>query len=174
MHETFPFPEPTSLTHTHLPWKHGCPLVSVGYWFQDPDTEVHGFSCPFYKRRQSAPYLWTPHTPLDLLSGWLNTRMCLEDVELLLLLLLFSCSPVWLFETRWTIACQAPRSMGFPRQEHWSGLSFPSPGDLPKPEINASPALADGFFTIEGLGKPYDCILSPEGDSLVSVFTVRT
>ena len=37
--------------------------------------------------------------------------------------------------TPWMVACQAPLSMGFPRQEHWSGLSFPSPEDLPNPEI---------------------------------------
>jgi len=46
--------------------------------------------------------------------------------------------------------------MGFPRQEYWSGLPFPSPGDLPYPEIEAtSPALAGGFFTAEPPGKPY-------------------
>ena len=45
--------------------------------------------------------------------------------------------------------------MGFPRQEYWSGLPFPSPGDLPNPGIEpASPAVADGFFTTEPLGKP--------------------
>ena len=38
---------------------------------------------------------------------------------------------VWVFATLWTVACQAPLSMGFSRQEHWSGLPFPSPGDLP-------------------------------------------
>ena len=37
--------------------------------------------------------------------------------------------------TPWTVACQAPLSMGFPRQEYGSGLPFPSPGDLPNPEI---------------------------------------
>ena len=42
-------------------------------------------------------------------------------------------SPVWLFQTPWTVACQAPPSMGFPRQESWSGLPSPSPGDLPDP-----------------------------------------
>ena len=48
----------------------------------------------------------------------------------------------------WTVACQAPLSMGFPRQEYWSGLSFPSPGDLPDPGMESvSPALAGGFFT---------------------------
>ena len=48
-------------------------------------------------------------------------------------------------------ACQAPLSMGFPRQEYWSGLPFPSPEDLPDPRIEPtsleSPALADRFFT---------------------------
>ena len=60
-------------------------------------------------------------------------------------------SHVQLFETAWNIACQAPLSMEFPRQEYWSKLSFPSPGDLPQPGIEpaslASPALASGFFT---------------------------
>ena len=45
--------------------------------------------------------------------------------------------------------------MGFPRQEYWSGLPFPSPGDLPDPGMElASPALAGGFFTTEPPGKP--------------------
>ena len=44
-------------------------------------------------------------------------------------------SRVWLFATSWSVACQAPLSMGFSRQEHWSGLPFPSPGDLPDPRI---------------------------------------
>ena len=44
--------------------------------------------------------------------------------------------------TPWTVACQAPLSMGFSRQDYWSGLPFPSPGDLPNPEIEpGSPAL---------------------------------
>jgi len=56
--------------------------------------------------------------------------------------------------TPWTVACQAPLSMGFPRQEYWSGLPFPSP-DLPDPEIEPmSPALAGRFFTAEPRGKP--------------------
>ena len=45
----------------------------------------------------------------------------------------FSC--VWLFVTQWTVAHQAPLSMGFSRQEYWSGLPFPPPGDLPTPGI---------------------------------------
>ena len=52
----------------------------------------------------------------------------------------FSC--VQLFETPWTVAYQAPQSLGFSRQESWSGLPFPSPGDLPDPGIEpGSPAL---------------------------------
>ena len=45
------------------------------------------------------------------------------------------CSHVWLFVTPWTVTCQAPLFMGFPRQDHWSGLPFLSPGDLPHQEI---------------------------------------
>ena len=54
------------------------------------------------------------------------------------------------FATPWTVVCQAPLSMGFPRQEYWSGLPFPSQEDLPDPGI---PALASGFFTPEPPGK---------------------
>ena len=60
-------------------------------------------------------------------------------------------SPVQVFETLWTIVHQAPLSKGFSRQEYWSGLSCPPPGNLPKPGIKprslTSPALAAGFFT---------------------------
>ena len=53
-------------------------------------------------------------------------------------------------------ACQAPLAMGFPRKEYWSGLSFPTSGDLPDPGIEpASPALAERFFTTEQPGKRY-------------------
>ena len=49
--------------------------------------------------------------------------------------------------TRWTVAHQAPLSMGLPRQECWKGLPFLPPGDLPAPGIEPlTPALADGFF----------------------------
>ena len=56
----------------------------------------------------------------------------------------------------WTVAYQAPPSTGFSWQQYWSGLPFPSPGDLPNPGIEpASPALAGGFFTTEPPRKPY-------------------
>ena len=56
-----------------------------------------------------------------------------------------------LFVTPWTVAYQAPPSRGFSMQEYWSGLPFPSPGDLPssgtKPASLMSPILAGGFLT---------------------------
>ena len=67
-------------------------------------------------------------------------------------------SHVWLFATLWTAVHQPPLSMGFPRQEYWSGLSFPTPGDLLDPGIKprspVSPALAGRFFTTATPGKP--------------------
>ena len=50
--------------------------------------------------------------------------------------------PVQLFATLWTVACQAPLSVGFPRQEYWSGLPFPSPGDPPDPGIELVSSVA--------------------------------
>ena len=60
-------------------------------------------------------------------------------------------SHVWPFATLWTVAHEAALSMGFSRQEYWSGLPFPSPGDFPDPRIEPSslmfPVLVGGFFT---------------------------
>ena len=68
------------------------------------------------------------------------------------------CAPslnVWLFATPWTVACQAPLSMGFSKQEYWSGLPFPPAGDLPQPGTElVSPTLVGIFFTTELPGKP--------------------
>ena len=72
-------------------------------------------------------------------SGWkwhwwagILPRACTESC--------FSC--VWFFATLWTVACQAPLSMGFSRQEYWRGLPRPPPGDLPYPGIEpVCPAL---------------------------------
>ena len=69
-----------------------------------------------------------------------------SNVSLLLLL-----SHNQVFVTPWSVARQAPLSMGFSRQESWSGLPFPPPGDLPDPGIEPAslvfPALGGGFFT---------------------------
>ena len=77
--------------------------------------------------------LWEPW-----LAGWLN-----------------SLSRVRLFATPQTIAHQAPPSMGFSRQEYWSGLPFSPPGDLPDPGIEPRfPALKADALTTEPPGKP--------------------
>ena len=75
-----------------------------------------------------------------------------------------SLSRVQLFA--WTVAYQAPLSMGFSRQEYWSGLPFPAPGDLPDPGIEPtsvrSPALAGGFFTISAAWEALNLFYSPK------------
>ena len=70
-------------------------------------------------------------------------------------------SRVQCLATLWTVACQSPLSMGFSRQEYWSGLPCPPPGDLPNPRMEhsspVSPNIADEFFTTEPLRKPNVC-----------------
>ena len=73
---------------------------------------------------------------------------------------MLSCfSRVWLCEIPWTAALQVPLSMGFSRQEYWSGLPFPSPGDLPnsgiKPASFTSPTLTDRFFSTRSTWKTH-------------------
>ena len=71
-------------------------------------------------------------------------------------------SRICLFVTSWTVARQTPLSTGCPRQEDWSGLPFPSPGDLPDPGIKpvtpVFPALVGGFFTSVTWG---ECAMAP-------------
>ena len=66
------------------------------------------------------------------------------------------------FSTFWTVARRDPLSMGFSRQEYWSGLLCPPPGDLPDPGIEPvslmSPSLAGGFFTASAIKKIDTCI----------------
>ena len=70
-----------------------------------------------------------------------------------------SLSRVRFFETPWTVACQAPLSMGFSRQECWNGFPFPIPGDLPNRGIEAlspvPPTLTGGFLLLNKLRCPY-------------------
>ena len=94
--------------------------------------------------------------------------------------LLLVSSHVQLFVTPWTIACQAPLSMEFSRQEHWSGLSFLSPGDLLDPEIKPrSFASQADSLPSEPSGKPQlvaefyikhkVCILSSRNDDALNL-----
>ena len=82
--------------------------------------------------------------PTSEFCAWLSLLFCSRKfthfINTLRLLYILSCmlsrfSGVQLFVTPWTVAHQAPLSMGFSRQEYWSGLPFPSPGDLPNPGI---------------------------------------
>ena len=69
-------------------------------------------------------------------------------------------SRIQFFATPWTVALQAPLSVGLPRQEYWSRLPFPSPNRLPNPETELmSPAIAGGFFTTEPLVKHQSMML---------------
>ena len=68
--------------------------------------------------------------------------------------------PLGSFATLWTIARQALLSVGFPRQEDWCGLLFPSTGDFPDPGSEpASPTLAGEFFTTEPAGRPFSLLV---------------
>ena len=74
-------------------------------------------------------------------------------------------SRVQLFVTLWTVAHQAPLSMGFSRQEYWSGLPFPPPGDLPDPGIGpmlpVAPALQADSLLLSHQGSSGQCIDAP-------------
>ena len=78
-------------------------------------------------------------------------------IDLMCSFLESECVPscIWFFAILWTLAHQSPLSMGLFRQEYWSELPFPSPGDLLDPGIELasreSPALADKFFTTDSL-----------------------
>ena len=75
-------------------------------------------------------------------------------------------SPVQLSATPWTAAHQAPLSMGFSRQECWSGLPFPSPGDLPGPGLEpGSPALWADSLPSEPPGKPSSYVIGVQNEA---------
>ena len=126
-----------------------CPLLLWPHFLAEP-------SCP----------LWSSHTsllaapPPQGLCAW--GSLCLECICVCVCVCPHTSAcminHVWLFATPWAVALQTPLSMEFSRQEYWSGLPFPAPGDLlhlgVEPTSLASPALAGGFFTTELPGKP--------------------
>ena len=85
-------------------------------------------------------------------------------------------SHVQLFATPWTIALQAPLSMGFSRQEYWRGLPCPPPGDLPNPGMEPaslmSPALAGRFSTTSAMWEALTCYLKSSFYSSTSLNTI--
>ena len=120
---------------------------------------------------QSSPFRFTQTTlNSERLCHWSRTVSVVNGIVTLLVTLavvlwptasiiaaavVSSLSHAQLLAIPWTVAHQDPLSKGFPRHEHWSGLPFPSPGDLPNSGIEpTSPALAGGFFTTKPTGKP--------------------
>ena len=106
-----------------------------------PHWGRHQFKCRFHPETPSQTYLeimFHLHTPWS--GKWSEVK---------------SLSRVRLFATPWTVAYQAPQSMGFSRQEYWSGVPFPSPGDLPNSGIEpGSPTLEADALPSEPPGKP--------------------
>ena len=89
--------------------------------------------------------------------GFSRHSTCLVKKSYILLLLLSRFSHVHILVTLWIVVCQSPLSMGFSRQEYWSGLPCPPSKDLPNPRIThaslVSPELADRFFTTSATWK---------------------
>ena len=91
-------------------------------------------------------------------KGWKPYWLKVFSLTSVQLLEVKSLSRAQLFATPWTIAYQAPPSMGFSRQQYWSGLPFPSPGDLPDPGIEpGSPGFQADTLTSEPPGKSLNC-----------------
>ena len=103
------------------------------------------------KRGAVTPLEWIGFTHEEIA---LKLSKCLEILYFTKSIVCFVCMLVsqlwWIFATPWTVAYQASLSLGFSRQEYWSGLPFPSPGDLPNPGIEpGSPALEADTLTSE-------------------------
>ena len=161
---------PAIVHHFCAKWRHSVPAspnrCRVHQWWGYQGLGVSPWPLPH-------SVTWTVWPEKDL-SLWRQHISLLAGLTCILIHAQ-SLSFVPLFATPWIVARQAPLSMGFSRQEHWSGLPFHSPGDLPnpgiKPKSSASPALTDRFFTTESPGKPgrshlhqnQDCVWNPIG-----------
>ena len=127
------------------------PLVPTNHFFETNITSfhLHPFSVPAFNLRPHiafshhvsliSSYLWQ-FLSLSLL--FITVKYLKSTCKLFCSVLAQSLSYVWLFVTSWTVTRQAPVSVGFSRQESWSGLPFPPPWDLRDPGIEpVSPAL---------------------------------
>ena len=137
------------------------------------NLQLHPLACPSYTfiSHSKIPIFLSVHSHFHC---FMHLFMLLTHLKNLVLLLhhptdvhtcMLSCfSHVWLFAILWTIACQAPLSMGFAKQEYWSGLPCPLPGDLLDPGIEPAspvfPDIAGGFFTPEPPEKPTQLTIS--------------
>ena len=159
-------------------------LYGLEFWYASERTEVDITDAHWrYVCSSSSQILWV--YPKSILMLYFKTFSCTiawsltsafvmqEILECLPseMLSVFKCmffpylvpSRVQLFATLWTVAHQAPLSMGFSRQGYWSGLPFPFPGDLPNPGIEPrSPALQADALTSEPPGKPFPYLSSSQ------------
>ena len=124
-------------------------MVSLVAWTECYlQNNFMGFASPLFMMQShfTCKEQWMPLASNDSEASQSSSVVCGTTRSLLWLVIpspYFHCvccvlSPVWLLLTPWTVAHQAPLSMGFPRQEYWSGLPFPPPGDLPDPGIEPS------------------------------------
>ena len=121
----------------------GCQESSTGEVKGCPDTYLGPILIPFEEGLKLAA-IWRGASKCRSIAG-----LCVSGSEVK------SLSCVRLFATLWTVAHQAPLSMGFSRQEYQRGLPFPSPGDLPNPGIEPrSPTLQADSLPSERAGKP--------------------
>ena len=113
--------------------------------------------CRWTGKRGGHFYLINNHKIRGLLPG--GSNLCSNSCHPFLVYAYYSASHFTMFSSvaqscltlcPWTVACQVPLSMGFSRQEYWSGLPFPSPGDLPNPgiELGSSASQADALGII--------------------------
>ena len=107
--------------------------------------------------------IFPSHSEWHIIDRWPRFQVRCFLRQLTAAVNIFHClSRVQLFVTPWTVAYQAPPSMGFSRQEYWSGVPFPSPGDLPNPGIEpGSPAFQADALTSEPPGKPRFTVTLP-------------
>ena len=116
----------------------------VGDWQEAWRDGVHGITKSWSQRSNWTELINTTETP--------------GRKQLVIIIHTGVLSCIWLFVTAWVVAHQAPLSMGFSRQEYWSGLPFPSPDDLPNLGIELASsefsALVGGFFTTEAPAQP--------------------
>ena len=137
--------------HHLLPLGQYLHLWNGGRWCLGQNTQMMSpslFQTSFFLCQDHSKWQWLLHD-IYVTTPVTTTYSLLADAPVTLRCAQFL-SHIWLFATPWTVAHQAPLSMGFTRQEYWSRLPFPPPGDLPDPGIEPrSPALAGGFFTTE-------------------------
>ena len=135
------------------------PPFTVGiFYFWESSEDQHIDSISHLDPILRDAILWSQshrRTKLTFIEYWLcAVCMCVLVAQM-----------VWLFATPWIIAHQASLSMGFPRQESWSGLPFPSPGDLPDPGTENSCVL---HWQVDSLP------LSHQGSLLIKVKALKT